>query len=452
MRITILKKVLSSLAAAAIVIGGVAYWYATRIPATPFDDVTEDRPMIPPEQGEYAARLSDCVACHSTEGGPPFAGGLEMGTPLGSIFATNITPDKETGIGNYSLADFDNAVRRGVTPDGRRLYPAMPYPSYEKLSDRDVEALYDYFMNHVEPVRQENRPSSIPSPLNMRWPLAFWNGVFTDGETYQADPAQDAVWNRGAYLVQGPGHCGACHTPRGPAMQEVSLDESHPKYLSGTNLDGWYVPSLRNDHNTGLGRWSEQDIVDYLKDGRNKHGVVFGPMAEVVNNSTTFTTNEDLTAIARYLKSLPGDPERDGTPWIYEARATSQGSNNRMPRIPGQQTYETRCSFCHGADGMGKGVWMPPLAGTSALLSDDPSSTINITLNGSHRVVTGGTPDSYRMPPFRAQLSDEDIADLLTYVRGSWGNKASPVTQQAVKTIRETTNPASSEVIILQMR
>lgn len=230
------------------------------------------------EEGQYVARLADCVACHTVEHGQPFAGGLEMGTPLGSIYATNVTPHPEHGIGSYTLADFDNAVRRGVAPDGRRLYPAMPYPSYAKMSDQDIAAMYDYFMNHVQPVAQPNPPTRIERPLNLRWPIELWNVLFYHYGTYTPDPAQDELWNRGAYLVQGPGHCGSCHTARSAAMNEVTLDDSDPRYLSGALLDGWYAPSLRDGQNVGLGRWSEEDIVAYLRDGRNTHGIVFGSM------------------------------------------------------------------------------------------------------------------------------------------------------------------------------
>lgn len=211
-----------------------------------------------------------------------------MATPLGAIHATNVTPDRATGIGNYSLADFDRAVRHGVAPGGRRLYPAMPYPSYAKLSDDDVRALYAFFMNGVQPAQQANRPSDIPWPLNMRWPIALWNGLFAADTPYAVKPGQDALWNRGAYIVQGPGHCGSCHTPRGLAFNEKALDEAGAPFLAGALLDGWYAPSLRNDHNTGLGRWSEAQVVQFLKTGRNSHAVVFGSMTEAFNNSTQF--------------------------------------------------------------------------------------------------------------------------------------------------------------------
>ncbi|MBE9604318.1 cytochrome c [Acetobacteraceae bacterium H6797] len=435
-----------------VIVAAGAAWFATRIPASPFDGVTNTGPAMPIERGEYVARQADCVACHSTEHGQPFAGGLPMGSPLGTIFATNITPDKETGIGNYTLAQFDNAVRRGVAPDGRRLYPAMPYPSYVKMSDDDIRALYDYFMNHVQPVKQANKPTTIEWPMNMRWPLAFWNAVFAPGSGFKPEPQRDALWNRGAYLVEGAGHCGSCHTPRGLAFQEVALDASGERYLSGALLDGWYAPSLRNDHNTGLGRWSEDDIVAFLKNGRNRHGVVFGSMMEAYNNSTQFMSDDDLRGIARYLKSLPGDAKRDGTPWQYDGATTALLSSANARNTPGAQTYLARCGTCHGRDGQGRGEWIPPLAGASSLLAPESASAINITLNGAGRVVSAGVPDAYRMPALRAQLNDREVADELTFVRSAWGNKASAVTPEQVRDLRERTNPASSDVIILQMR
>ena len=443
---------LSAFLAIVLVAAVGAWWYATRIPASPFDGIATPGPPLPLERGEYAARLADCVACHSTERGEPLAGGLAMGSPLGTIFSTNITPDKDTGIGNYTLAQFDNAVRRGVASDGRRLYPAMPFPSYAKLSDEDVKALYDYFMNHVQPVRQENRSSTISWPLNMRWPLAFWNLLFAEDGAYRPDPNRDELWNRGAYLVQGPGHCGSCHTPRGLGFQEVALDESGNRFLSGALLDGWYAPSLRNDSNTGLGRWTEDDIVAFLSRGRNRHGVVFGSMMEAFNNSTQFMTDDDLRGIARYLKSLPGDPARDGAPWQHDAVTTQLLSSGTAPGAPGAATYLARCASCHGRDGQGRGEWIPPLAGASSMLSPESASAINITLNGAGRVVAAGIPDAYRMPSLREQLSDREIADVLTFVRSAWGNKGSAVTAEQVQVLREHTNPASSDVIILQMR
>ncbi|MEX5559292.1 cytochrome c [Pseudomonas rhodesiae] len=441
-------RTLGWLAVPCLVAAGALAWYVTRQPVTAFEQpqAAEFDPALV-SRGEYVARLSDCVACHSLPGKAPFAGGLEMATPLGNIHATNVTPDPTHGIGRYSLADFDRAVRHGVAPGGRRLYPAMPYPSYAKLSDDDVRALYAFFMKGIQPANQANIPSDIPWPLNMRWPIALWNGLFAPNATYAPKPAQDALWNRGAYIVQGPGHCGSCHTPRGLAFNEKALDEAGTPFLAGALLDGWYAPSLRQDPNTGLGRWSEAQIVQFLKTGRNQHAVVYGSMTEAFNNSTQFMNDDDLAAIARYLKSLPGDPQRDGAPWAYQAVAA-----NGRPDAPGAHTYATRCASCHGLDGKGQPDWMPPLAGATSALATETASAINITLNGAQRVVAAGVPDAYRMPALREQLSDQDIAEVLTYVRSSWGNHGGAVEAKAVGKLREHTDPASSTPIILQMR
>lgn len=429
-----------------------AAWIAMRPPQSAFEtgssgDATSDALI---RRGEYVARLSDCVACHSTPESAPFAGGLKMATPVGNIYTTNITPDKETGIGNYTLTDFDRAIRHGVAKDGHRLYPAMPYPSYTKLSDGDVRALYAYFIHKVKPADKPNQQSDIPWPLNMRWPLAFWNLAFLSSEP-SSSRSGDALWNRGAYIVEGPGHCGSCHTPRSLAFNEKGLDANSEHFLAGALLDGWYAPSLRADNNTGIGRWSEGDIVTFLKTGRNQHGVVFGSMAEAFNNSTQFMSDDDLRAIAHYLKSLPAGSNNAGEAWQYDNATAGKLSLSERVNHPGAQTFMTRCSSCHGADGRGQAPWIPPLAGATSMMVDN-ASAINVTLNGSARVVADGMPDAYRMPSFRNQLSDKEIAEVLSFVRNSWGNSGSKVEQKSVTDLRERTDPASSNVIILQMR
>ncbi|MGB8635310.1 MAG: cytochrome c [Rhodanobacteraceae bacterium] len=451
------RKVLATVALVIVLIAAVTAWFVNRTPSSPFDGVsaTAEPSDTLIDRGRYVARLADCVACHSTAQGKPFAGGLEMATPIGSIYTTNITPDKATGIGNDSLADFDRALRHGVARDGQRLYPAMPYPSYAKLEDDDVRALYAYFMHAVRPQHQPNRETGIDWPLNMRWPLALWGVAFTDSGSYQPKPVDDADaqrWNRGAYIVQGPGHCGSCHTPRGAVMNEKALDESSPKYLAGGQLDGWYAPSLRGDMNTGLGRWSEAEIVQFLKQGRNRHAVVYGSMTDAYNNSTQFMTDSDLAAIAHYLKSLPGDAGHEGQPWRYQPTPNPALASGRHASQPGADIYLAKCSFCHGRDGRGQGTWIPPLAGSVASMTDDDSSSINVTLNGANHVVTQGVPDGYRMPAYRNQLSDRDIADVLGYVRTAWGNQGGMVKPADVRKLRERTDPASNDVIILQMR
>ncbi|ALM86225.1 cytochrome c [Bordetella sp. N] len=465
-------RVLATLVGILVVIVVGTFAFVTHTPGSAFDPGgSADKPQLDTsspqliKQGEYVARASDCVACHSVPDKPPFSGGLAMATPMGTIYTTNITPDKTTGIGAYSLAEFDRAMRHGVARDGHRLYPAMPYPSYVKMSDDDIRALYAYFMHAVQPARQENRANGIDWPLNMRWPLALWNLVFAPSGTYQPKPQpasasasaqavddKGTLWNRGAYLVQSAGHCGSCHTARGVAFNEKTYDESSPLYLAGALLDGWYAPSLRNDPNTGLGRWSEADVYQFLKTGRNQHAVVFGSMTDVINNSTQYMSDEDLKAIAHYLKSLPGSPERDGPPWKYDATSNQALALDQRVKIPGAQTFAARCAACHGAEGRGQAPWIPPLAGAASSMSKENASSINVTLNGSGRIVANGMPDAYRMPPFRGQMTDKEIADVLTFVRTAWGNQGGAVTQDAVKDLRKRTDPASSEVIILQMR
>ncbi|MFZ1922457.1 MAG: cytochrome c [Xanthobacteraceae bacterium] len=409
-----------------------------------------DETTSPPQsRGEYLARAGDCVSCHSAPGGKAFAGGLKMGTPLGAIYSTNITPDAETGIGGYSLADFERAVRGGVAKDGHRLYPAMPYPSYAKLTDADVAALYDFFMKQVPPVRQANKKDEIPATLDFRWPLAIWNLLFTTSGSYVDKPGHDADWNRGAYLVQGLGHCGACHTPRGLAWQEKALDDSSPDYLSGAPLDGWYAADLRGDVRTGLGAWSKADLIDFLKAGHNRGETAFGSMIDVVNNSTPYLSDADLNAIAVYLKSLPATSTQQAP--AYDD-TTAAGLRSGHDSQPGASVYTGTCANCHGADGKGFTPYIPALAGNPIVLGDDPSSLINLVLNGSNPLVVKGTPDAYRMPQFREQYTDQEIADVVTFIRNGWGNKAPAVTAAQVGELRKTTDPNSDRVIILKMR
>jgi mono/diheme cytochrome c family protein len=400
-------------------------------------------------KGEYLARAGDCIACHSIPGGKAFAGGLRMGTPMGAIYTTNITPDKDTGIGDYTLSDFDRAVRRGVAKDGHRLYPAMPYPSYAKITDDDLHALYDFFMKEVPAVKQANKPSEIPGYLSFRWPLAIWNMMFTDSGAYAAKPGHSAGWNRGAYLIEGLGHCGACHTPRGWAYQEKALDDGSAAYLQGAELDAWSAPDLREDVRTGLGGWSQADIASFLKTGHNAKGVAFGSMLDVVNNSTPYLSDDDLNAMAEYLKSL--SPSAQQAAPTYDD-ATTKALLSGSSQQPGATLYLGYCVSCHGADGKGQSPYIPPLAGNPVVLDADPQSLVNLVLNGAQPLVVKGTPDAYRMPQYRVQLGDEEIAQVLSFVRGAWGNGTPPVTPDQVKTLRPITDPSSDRVIILKMR
>jgi mono/diheme cytochrome c family protein len=438
--------------AGVVVVAGVALgaYVATRRPASPFDSASAQRERTPAADAEYAARLGDCVACHSTPEGKPFAGGLAMGTPLGVIYSTNITFDAKTGIGDYTLADFDNAVRRGVARDGHRLYPAMPYPSYAKLSDDDVKRLYDYFKYSVQPAEQANKPSTIAPPYNWRWPIAFWNIAFVDDKPFAPRAGHDDAWNRGAYLVQGFGHCGSCHTPRGAAFQEVALTDAGADYLSGAQLDGWRAASLRGEKNIGLGRWTADDVKAFLLHGRNAHGIVYGSMLDAFNNSAQYLSDADASAVAAYLKSLP-PAASEGAAWTYDD-STAKSLAAGAPPNSGAALYLKHCVYCHGVDGKGTGDQLAPLAGNPTLLDNDASSVVNIVLNGAGHAVENGEPDAYRMGPFRVQLSDADVAAVATFVRSAWGNKAPAVPPALAKSLRASTNPSSDDVTILKMR
>ncbi len=393
-------------------------------------------------RGESLARAGDCVACHSAPKGKPFAGGLAMTTPMGKIYTTNITPDRATGIGEWTEQDFDNALRRGVSKDGHHLYPAMPYPSYAKVHDDDIAALYAYFMKGVAPVSQANRAPDIPFPLNMRWPLALWNLVFLDKAVYRDKDGHDAAWNRGAYLIQGLGHCGSCHTPRGIAFQEKALDESHDAYLSGGVLDGWFASNLTGDMNVGLGRWSDADLTVFLKTGANRHATAFGSMTDVINHSTQGLSDQDLAAMTTYLKSLPAARGTGAPAYAYDPK-TTVALLAHPATDAGAKVYTAYCMHCHGTDGRAFAPLLAPLAGNPNVLEPDPSSLINVTLNGTGDLIIGGIPAAYPMPRYADVLNDQQIADVLTFIRAGWNNGASSgassVSPDAVAKLRKST-------------
>ena len=389
------------------------------------------------KQGEYLARAGDCVACHTAKGGKPFAGGLPMETPIGVIYSTNITPDK-TGLGDYSFEDFDKAVRHGVAKNGSTLYPAMPYPSYARVSESDMQALYTYFMKGVEPVAQQNKDSDIPWPLSMRWPLAAWRWMFApEVVDHQAAAGADPVITRGAYLVEGLGHCGACHTPRALTMQEKALSAADGSaFLSGSApLEGWIAKSLRGDHKDGLGSWSEEQLVQFLKTGRSDRSAVFGGMSDVVVHSMQYMSQDDLTAIARYLKSLPA-VNPDDQPHQYDkhvAQALWEGDDSK----PGASVYIDNCAACHRTDGHGYTRVFPALAGNPVVQTADATSLINIVLNGGTLPATHTAPSTFTMPAFAWRLSDQEVADVVSFIRGSWGNQGAAVKAAEVADLRK---------------
>ncbi|WP_370521099.1 cytochrome c [Pantoea sp. BAV 3049] len=393
------------------------------------------------KRGEYLARAGDCVACHTKKGGEPFAGGLSMATPIGDIYSTNITPDKKTGIGDYSYDDFQKAVRHGVAKNGDTLYPAMPYPSYAVVSDEDMQALYAWFMHGVKPVEQANKESDIPWPLSMRWPLAIWRGMFApDVKAFQPIKGQDPVLARGQYLVEGLGHCGACHTPRSLTMQEKALNDSEGSdYLSGSSspIDGWTASNLRGDNRDGLGRWSEDDLVQFLRMGRNDRTAVFGGMTDVIQHSLQHLSAEDATAIARYLKSLGArDPNQVGfSEDAAVAKALWKGDDSK----PGASVYVDSCAACHKTDGSGYHRFFPELRGNPVVLEEDPTSLIHIVLSGATLPGVKDAPSSITMPAFGWRLKDQQVADVVNFIRTSWGNTAkTQISASDVAKVRKT--------------
>ncbi len=378
-------------------------------------------------RGTYLARMGDCEACHTAPGGKRFAGGVPFKTPVGVIYSTNITPEPVSGIGRYTFEQFDRAMRQGVAADGHPLYPAMPFPSFAKVSAEDMRALYTYLMKAVEPVRQTNRESDIPWPFSMRWPLSLWKLFFLDDTPFTPDTTHDASWNRGAYIVQGLGHCGSCHTPRGIGFQEKAMDQHGVRgvdFLAGSTVEGWHAKNIR-------GIATAAELVQLLKTGRNAHTSVYGTMTEVVHFSTQYLSTADLDAVGQYLESLP--PVQRQT----AVRKTPVASKpDALFTTAGGLGYVQFCASCHRLDGRGVAPLFPPLAGNSAILSEDPTSLIHILLEGGQTAQTQATPRSFAMPEYGG-LSDAELAQILSFIRSQWGNDAGAISARNVANVRQ---------------
>ncbi|CAM2195941.1 Alcohol dehydrogenase (quinone), cytochrome c subunit [Paraburkholderia kururiensis] len=393
-------------------------------------------------RGAYLAKAGDCAGCHTApQGGAPFAGGLGMGSPFGTIVTSNITPDPRFGIGAYRYDDFERAVRHGIARGGKRLYPAMPYASFAKLTDDDVHALYAFLMNRVAPVARPAPPSDVAFPFNQRWALRFWQLLFVpdgpNGGPYRPHPDRDPLWNRGAYLVQSLGHCGACHTPRGPAYQERGYDESSSAYLTGGVNDHWFAPNLTGDAGSGLGRLSEADIAAFLKTGHGAGVVAYGSMVEQIEDSSQYLTDDDLRDIAHYLKSLPAqNPSGTYTPGANTVQSAVNGNRVAMSESSGFNVYRSACARCHGDSGRGVPHVFPALAGNPSVLAEDTTSLIRLLVEGGSSPHTLRGPPRQRMPGFAGILTDAQMAQALTYMRGAWGNDAQPITGNDVSTLR----------------
>ena len=382
------------------------------------------------ERGKYLAQAGDCIACHTVPGGKIFSGNRPMPTPFGTLYAPNITPDRQTGIGNWTADEFFKMMRTGRSRNGDLLYPAMPFASYTKVTRADTDAIFAY-LRSVPPVRLASRQHDLRFPYNNRALLIGWRTLYFQEGEYEPDRSKSAEWNRGAYLVQGLGHCAMCHTP----INALGGSSQERAFQGGLiPMQNWYAPSLTSNKEAGLGTWDIQDIIDLLQKGVSNRGTVYGPMAEVTFNSLQFMTTEDVRAMAVYLKSLPADQPLANDPAAAPARA-----NVTQQFTHGKRIYDAQCASCHGAQGRGKLPHYPPLAANQSITMTSAVNPIRMVLNGGYPPGTRRNPMPYGMPPFAHELNDSDIAAVVTYIRTAWGNRGAPVGVREVNELRAAT-------------
>jgi mono/diheme cytochrome c family protein len=374
-------------------------------------------------RGAYLARAGNCMGCHTLPGGAAYAGGRGIPTPFGTIYASNLTPDDATGIGAWSADEFWRALHNGRARDGRWLYPAFPYPNYTRIGRGDADALLAY-LRSLPPVSRPNTPHALPFPFDQQAALAVWRALYFRPEREQNNPAHDAEWNRGAYLVEGLGHCNACHASRNALGATASTLD-----LAGglIPVQNWYAPSLTSASEAGVADWDTAHIVDLLKSGVSARGAVMGPMREVVGGSTQYLSDPDLRAMAAYLKALPQTP-----PEPVAANPAPPPS----PLTPGGKLYTQHCVACHGEQGEGVAGIYPALAGSRAVTLHTPANLVHMVLEGGFPPSTATNPRPFGMPPFATVLNDVEVSQLLSYVRASWGNQATPVTALEVTQFR----------------
>jgi mono/diheme cytochrome c family protein len=436
------KFLVGLLVLVAVGIGGF-FVYAASVPAID--------PIAPPDKASFAADLvstgetlaaiGDCAACHTREGGKEFAGGLALPTPFGTIYSTNITPDPETGIGNWSEAAFTRALRQGIARDGAYLYPAFPYDHFTKTTDADIGALYAYLMTR-EAVSETAPPTELPFPFNIRLLMAGWNLLFLDEGAHQADPSKDEEWNRGAYLVESLGHCGSCHTPR----NFLGAEEAGRRYAGG-EAEAWHAPALNADSAAPAG-WTEDALVNYLIDGFDEdHGVAAGPMTPVVEGVATLP-EDDVYAIAAYIRSFMGEPpagkaekakafaeERQFTGTAAPGTPAPTEGGGSAQAVRGEAVFARVCANCHRSGGQ-----TVPLALTSTVAGPDPRNVIHIVIGGI-KPPAGASDKS--MPAFGQSLSDEEIADLLAFLRSRFTDR--PAWSDVPARVREARALGASE-------
>lgn len=387
------------------------------------ETVLRDTTLI--AQGAYLSKVGDCAGCHTAQGGAAYAGGRSIATPFGDIPAPNITPDTETGLGKWNFANFWAALHNGRGRHGQLLYPAFPYTSYTKVHPRDALALFAYLQS-LPAVNQPATRLGLEFPYSMRQSLLAWRGLYFNAGVYRPDETQSAQWNRGAYLVQGLGHCNECHAARGSLGGTLANQN-----LTGGQipLQNWYAPDLSTKKNGGLSGWTEQDIVDLLKTGQSAKGAAFGPMADVVVESTQHLTDADLRAVATYLASLPARAK---------PAVAYSSFNVKLIAAQGEKLYDHHCAACHGKNGAGVAGIYPPLDGNSSVTEPSGLNATRMVLLGGFAPVTAANPRPYSMPPFAQQLNDSDVALVVSYIRQAWTNKASIVRPDEVSQYRHT--------------
>jgi mono/diheme cytochrome c family protein len=376
-------------------------------------------------RGEYLAHVGDCVACHSKHGGAPFAGGFAMPTPFGTLYSPNITPDNATGIGGWSADEFYQMLHTGRSRDGSLLYPAMPFPAYTKVTRDDSDALFAY-LRTLEPVSLANRENELRFPYNNRSLMFGWRTLYFTQGTFTPQPSRSVQFNRGAYLVQGLGHCASCHS----TINALGGSGDDSAFAGGLiPLQNWYAPSLTSNKESGLGSWSVPDIAALLKGGASMRGAVYGPMAAVTHNSLQYLTADDATAMAVYLKSLLELKGQTSAPSVAD-------SPSAKVLTTGKTVYESRCAACHRSDGRGMPPAYPPLAGNPSIEMELSVNPLRMVLNGGYPPQTSGNPRPYGMPPFAQVLSDDEVAAVVTYIRVSWGNHGSVVSPREANAMR----------------
>ncbi|ARU05712.1 cytochrome C [Comamonas serinivorans] len=403
-----------------------------------------------PGRGEYVMRAGDCMACHTADGGSPMAGGRGIASPMGTIWSSNITPDKDTGIGNWTLDQFRAAMVDGVSASGAHLYPAMPYENYRFMSESDIRALYGYLMTEVKPVKNEVQATQLSFPFNLRFGIRAWNWLALSGDSAFKAASSDALQSRGQYLVEGAGHCAACHSPRTAFMAQDGTRVGDANFLTGGVLDGWDVPALRGA-NAPIQKWSTAELAAYLATGRNAHAIANGEMALAIEHSLQYLSDHDLSAMATFLKGLDGQAVQDvptqvampgprATPAAdadQAGQATAKLLTAASPDMPlGARLYLDNCAACHFVTGKGAAEIFPELQGNTMALGKDPGPLVSVILNGTAVPSTDRRPMRLVMQGYADRLNDEEVAALASFVRSAWGNQASAVTPQQVAKAR----------------